>query len=518
MKTKEPRTLVPMRSVGTRKIIALWFWVVLLALGRVPCPAHAEARPPRRSGGYLASSRSTRKAAAVKADWRHAWRETPEQTPPATSPGKTEGGAGRPQSDLPPPRDRAAPEVVPSPRGRPQTTLQFRMDDTDQGHWNLDQLTRLALENNPILRRARARVDSARGTALQAGIWSNPRWDTNNPEVIGAGLQQAYNAGFQLEIPVKGKKRLDRAAAMQQVREATFSAWSDRYDVLQSVREQFYGLLIQQRRVAGLEEVVRVTAGARDAAKRLFDAEQVAETDVLLLALEMQKAEAALLQARTLLISDRRQLAAVVGLPGLPIAAVLGDPADRPPPFDDLFVRRYVASQNVDVLNSRAEVSRTSLLLTRARVEPWPNPYTGPAAQWGPLNLNQQFWMNGSFLIPTWNLNQGGIRAARWDNQVASADVGVTRNRLLDQAADALGRHRAALQLAEKIRTEIVPTAKRNFKLVQKGYRGGILPVFQFLEAQRSLFDANLSYIDALDDVWSSAATLGNLLQMEQFP
>jgi cobalt-zinc-cadmium efflux system outer membrane protein len=163
-------------------------------------------------------------------------------------------------------------------------------------------------------------------------------------------------------------------------------------------------------------------------------------------------------------------------------------------------------------------VNRTSLLLTRARVEPWPNPTTGPAAQWGPLNLNQQFWMNGTFNIPTWDFNQGGIGAARADNRGAAADVGVTQNRLLDQAADALGRHRAAVQVAAKIRTDILPAARRNLELVRTGYRIGLIPVFQYYQTQRSLFDANLSYIDALDDVWNSAALLGNLLQLEQFP
>ncbi|HEV3022586.1 MAG TPA: TolC family protein, partial [Pirellulales bacterium] len=290
------------------------------------------------------------------------------------------------------------------------------------------------------------------------------------------------------------------------------------YDVLQSVREQFYGVLIQQRRMRGLEEVLRVTTGARDAAQRLYDNKQVAETDVLLLALEMQQADAALAQANALLIAKRRQLAAVVGLPGMPIGEVAGDPDGPPPPFDDIYVRRFVAQQNVDVLNARAEVSRTRVVLARAQSEPYPNPTVGPAAQWGPLNTNQQFWLNIYCNIPVWDFNQGGISSARWEIRRAAADVGVTQNRLLDQAADALGRHRAAVQLAEKIRTEILPTAQRNFELVERGYRLGILPVFQFLEAQRSLFDANLSYIDALEDVWSSAAQLGNLLQLEQYP
>jgi cobalt-zinc-cadmium efflux system outer membrane protein len=389
---------------------------------------------------------------------------------------------------------------------------------TAEGNWNLEQLTELALENNPVIRRARSRIEAARGVAWQAGIWANPRWDTNNPYVLFAGLQQAYNAGFTQEFFVKGKKRLDREAAMQQVRETTFAALSDRYDVLQSVREQFYGVLIQQRRVRGLEEVLRVTTGARDAAQRLYDNQQVAETDVLLLALEMQKTDAALAQANAQLIAKRRQLAAVVGLPGMPIGEVAGDPAGPPPPFDGMDVRRFVAQQNVDVLNARAEVLRTSVVLERAQAEPYPNPIVGPAAQWGPLNTNQQFWLNIYCNIPVWDFNQGGISSARWDTRRASADVGVTQNRLLEQAADALGRHRAAVQLAEKIRAEILPTARRNFELVERGYRGGILPVFQFLEAQRSLFDANLSYIDALEDVWSSAAQLGNLLQLEQYP
>jgi outer membrane protein TolC len=42
--------------------------------------------------------------------------------------------------------------------------------------------------------------------------------------------------------------------------------------------------------------------------------------------------------------------------------------------------------------------------------------------------------------------------------------------------------------------------------------------VAQVFQAQQALFQANLDYVDALDDVWSSAAELGNLLQLEEFP
>ncbi|HUY34874.1 MAG TPA: TolC family protein [Pirellulales bacterium] len=414
---------------------------------------------------------------------------------------------------------RATPEPLAAPL-EPLAPRRPRTNPPPSGDWNLERLTRLALDDHPIVRRARWRITEARGAALQAGLWANPRWDTNNPQVLGVGMNNAYNAGFQTEIPVKGKKRLDREAAQQLAREAELAALSDRYDVLQAVRRQFYAALAQQRRVVVSRELVRIAQGARDAAQRMFKAGLVAETDVLLLTLELQKAESELLQAETLLVGRRRQLAAAVARPDLAIGELLGDLAGEPPRFDDRYVLEFVATQNVDVLSAQTDINRRRILLRRAQVEPYPNLYSGPSQQWGvPAHSpNNQFWYNFAFNITLWDRNQGNIRAAEANIVDATASVPATQNKLLKQAADALGRHRAALQSAERIRVNILPIALRNQELVQSGYRNGLMPVAQLFQAQRALFEANLQYIDSLEDVWSSAAELGNLLQLEQFP
>ncbi|HVC93068.1 MAG TPA: TolC family protein [Pirellulales bacterium] len=421
------------------------------------------------------------------------------------------------QERIPP--GRAVPESIRVPL-EPSTPWREEGDQRVSEGWNLERLTNLALDDHPVLRRARSRVAEARGKALQAGLWANPRWDTNNPQVLGVGNQNAYNAGFQTEVPVKGKKRLDREAAQRLVREAEYGALSDRYDVLQAVRRQFYAALAQQRRVAVSQELVRIATGARDAAQTMFKAGLVAETDVLLLTLELQKTETELLEARTLLIGRRRQLAAAVARPDLPLGDLTGDLAGSPPRFDDRDVYQFVATQNVDVLSAETEVARTRILLRRAQVEPYPNLYSGPSQQWGvpSHSPNNQFWYNFAFNITLWDRNQGNVRAAEANIVDATATVPATQNKLIKQAADALGRHRAALQGAERIRLNVLPTARRNQELVQRGYREGLLPVAQVFQAQRALFQANLDYINALDDVWSSAAELGNLLQLEQFP
>ncbi|HEV3024172.1 MAG TPA: TolC family protein, partial [Pirellulales bacterium] len=202
----------------------------------------------------------------------------------------------------------------------------------------------------------------------------------------------------------------------------------------------------------------------------------------------------------------------------LPISQLRGELAGPAPSFDDAYVRQFVAERNVDVLNARTEVSRGRILQRRAEIEPIPNLYTGPATAWFPSAQGTQFWYNLQFNIPVWDRNQGNIRSARAYVGDAAAAVQVTQNGLIFQAADVLSRHRAAVQRAQRIEGAILPTARRNQQLVERGYRAGLFDVTRVLQAQRALFEANDDYIDALQEVWSTAADLGNLLQLERFP
>ena len=147
-----------------------------------------------------------------------------------------------------PPGTATRNEMSPAP-GVSSRRVQTPFGPGADGSITLNQASELAIQYNPILRSAAAQIESARGQAVQAGLWNNPRWDTNNPQVLASGPNNQYNAGFQLEIPVAGKKRLDRGAVEQQVRQAVFDYRTDRMNMLTSVRQQFYGLLAQQRRV-----------------------------------------------------------------------------------------------------------------------------------------------------------------------------------------------------------------------------------------------------------------------------
>ena len=110
-------------------------------------------------------------------------------------------------------------------------------------------------------------------------------FDTNNPQVFN-GTNSLFNVGFQQPILVKGKFRLQKAAANQMVEQKQFSLVSDRFDMLAAVRQQFYTVLAAERRVQVLTELLGISAGSLKAAEGRVQAGEGTLPEVLLLRTE----------------------------------------------------------------------------------------------------------------------------------------------------------------------------------------------------------------------------------------
>jgi cobalt-zinc-cadmium efflux system outer membrane protein len=380
----------------------------------------------------------------------------------------------------------------------------------------LRRLEELADQYNPILPRDRAQIDAARGTATQAGMWNNPRFDTNNPQVFN-GRTTLLNVGFQQEIPVMGKKRLDQAAGNEVARQQEFSLAQDRFNLFTSIRQQFYQVLADQRRIQVLTEMVQILRRSFETGQKKRKAGEASEADVLALRLDWQRAEANLLSTRALLDSDRKQLGDLVGIPGLVQGDVLGELSGDYPVFDEEQLKRFVTTQNTQILIAQAVIAQTKLQLRRAEVEPFPNPYLGPAYQYGLLPGAEQFWFNIQFDIPVLNRNQGGIRAARGNLKAAEGNLTTIQYNLLNQAHNLIGQYRAAREVVRKFESDILPNARELLRLAQEGYGKGLTDLGTFLQFQRSLVQANSDYLDALLNLWTNAVQLAGLLQLEKF-
>ena len=65
----------------------------------------------------------------------------------------------------------------------------------------------------------------------------------------------------------------------------------------------------------------------------------------------------------------------------------------------------------------------------------------------------------------------------------------------------------------EKYRKDILPNAQESLKLTTMGYQQGQLSYLSLLTTQRTYFQTNVTYLEAIRDLRMAAATIeGNLL------
>lgn len=380
----------------------------------------------------------------------------------------------------------------------------------------LEQLAALAQENSPKLRVAAEEIERTRGHAIQAGLWPNPTASTGSPQVAGSDSQ--YFAFLSQEIITAGKLRLSRAAAVQEVVKAELAFVRARFDLLTQVRQQFYVVLAGQRRVEILKTLVDIAQKSKETATRLENAGEGSRTDVLLLEIELQRATLGLENAETILEADRRQLAAFIGMPQLVIESVAGDLVAPVLEHDEDELRGTMLEVNALAIAAQVEIHRSRILLRRSRVEPIPNPRFMGGFQYSVTPLNNQAIFQVDLPIPVFDRNQGNIRSARAAVGKSVAALGDVENELVALLADSLGRFRAACQQVTRYEKEILPAARDAQAITQRGYVQGQFDFLRLLQAQRTLVEADLGYVNSQADRWTTAAEIAGLLQEERFP
>lgn len=385
------------------------------------------------------------------------------------------------------------------------------------GGLTLDVLVNLADSYHPRLTSAFQRIQAAEGRAIQTGLYPNPKLAASSPQI--AGNQSQYNTFVSQEFVTAGKLKLSVAAVQREVDQARFAWQQERFLILTDLRQKFYATLTAQRRVQILERLVQIAERSRENAQNLLKAGEGSRGDVLLLEIELRRAEVALKNAHTIYGIGRQQLALLVAVPDLTIDSVAGDLEAATRSYDVEQVRLEVASINPQANIARLEIDRMSFLLQRASVEPIPNVEImgGYQRQVGIPAMDQGLFQVTT-TIPLWNRNQGNIFTTQAELAGARADLQRVELQLGIAAADAVASFQTASQLVGQYDTEILPKARETLELTQNAYKQGQIDFLRLLQSQKTLLDAELARIEAQEQRWVSAAALAGLLQEEAFP
>lgn len=380
--------------------------------------------------------------------------------------------------------------------------------------FSLDECESIALQNNPALAEASARVSAANGNWQQVGLRPNPVIGYSGQQ-LGSGGAANQNGGYIAQEFVRGNKLgLNREVAAWRVQKAEQQLAASRQRVITDVRIGYYDVLIAQRRRDLSQNLVRISVEGQTAAESLFKAEEVSEADPLRARVETETAKILLQTATNQYAAAWRRLAAVMGTPEMSPQPLTGELNAEHLTLTWQDTLQRILSESPEIGAANAEVEAARWAIQRACAEVVPNLEVQAVIQddrgTGSTNANVQV----TFPLPLWNRNQGGIQQARGEAAAAERAVNRLAMDLQTRLATAFQKFESAKNQVEQYSQEggILDSTERSLTLVRKGYQVDEFGVLDLLSAQRTYFQTNLTYLDAQQELWTSATEIQGLL------
>jgi cobalt-zinc-cadmium efflux system outer membrane protein len=409
--------------------------------------------------------------------------------------------------DLPPLGDD--PPFPPGPEGRPLT---------------LADLQKLAVANSPLIKQATARVVEARGNALQVGLPPNPTVGLEI-DTFGTTGGAGYMGGFVDQvIKTANKLQLARASASCDVRSAELDLFKAQTDLATRIRGYYFAVLVAEESIRLNRALVKFTAEVyqlqRDALLYGF---AVYYEPVYLRALAVQ-ARTALLQARNRRTAAWKQLAAAMGLPGMPPTQLAGRIDVPVPALEYSKVMARMMARHSSLASTEASVQKAKFDLELARRIPIPDvevkallqkDRTGPPHELaGSLTV--------SVPVPVWNANQGAIMQAQAVLARQNEEAHRVRTELTSTLTDAFERYQNGQMMLAYYRDLVLPDLVRVYRATYARWKqdpGGAPGISNppgisdIVVAQQNLATSVATYITTLGQLWQAVVDVTDLLQ-----
>jgi len=392
----------------------------------------------------------------------------------------------------------------------------------------LEDLEAMALQRNPTLAQADAAIRAAQGRRKQAGLFPNPVAGYFLEEFAFRSPGETAEQGVFIEqtIPLGGKLSKARRVVEHEENQATTLAEAQRMRVTNSIHLLYYETLGAQRLVELRDDLSQLAREAVEITKELSNVGQADRPDQLEIEIEAERAEIEFLKAQNEWTQSWNALMVMVGSPGLPPARLAGNLEEELPKLNDGEFLLLLQNNSPQMKVAVIEVLRANAVLERARAERIPDLFLRGGLGYNyerfepvvPSLAGQRKGLEGRFevgvTVPIFNRNQGGIAAAQAEYDIAHSELDRLRLSLTSHFNAGLREYRNAQQVVERYRTQVVPRAREAYRTYLANFRQMAAAYPQVLIAQRTLFQVEVEYAQALVQLRESVVRLrGYLLE-----
>ncbi len=379
----------------------------------------------------------------------------------------------------------------------------------------LAQALALALEKNPELVASSADIRAAEARRVQVSRLPNPELEVEVENVAGSGEfsgTDAAEATLQLSqlIELGGKRgQRTRAAALERdVAQLDYDAL--RLDVWRRVTQEFVAVLQAQRRLELAEQALALTEKFAPAAQRRVEAGAASPVELTRFNLQTATARNDREQARQNLSAARKRLAAFWGSAEPQFERATGDLEKLPtvPPPAQAADR---LSQTPSVRRWEQEQARRQAAVALERANAFPDVTVGAGVRHFNEPGENAAVLGLSVPLPLFHRNQGALAEARANSEKADAEQRAALVQRRSAVALAYESLAAAQAQITTLRETILPQAQEAFDAVNEGYSAGRFSYLEVVDAQNTLIESKLRFIEALATAQQAVAEIEGL-------
>lgn len=368
---------------------------------------------------------------------------------------------------------------------------------------SLNDAIQLALEASPSVKGAEADYGAAIGERRQASEFLNPTIGFDAENISGNGIYSGTDgaeltAGLSQTIEIGGKRSARIKAADHGQVIANYGQLAARLNLVRDVKATFAN-------TAAAQEEASIAADQAKMARTVY--QTVNKRVNAAAAPIVQRNKAKILMANADLVAERYKgqkeaalkMLGALWSDGQLVSVDTAEFYKIEKPTFSADVQKLL-QETIDYKQKSASAEQARSLLDLEQANAIPNPTFGVGVRDFRATSDQALIASVSFPLPVFNMNRGNIEKARHLAVKADTD----RQKLLLDGQVSLAERNQRLQnawlTASRIKATILPEAQEAFKQAQYGYNAGKFPYLEVLDAQRTLVDTRLAYIQSLRD------------------
>lgn len=371
-----------------------------------------------------------------------------------------------------------------------------------------------ALAQSPRLKGFDSGVAAAQGERQQAGAWYNPTIGVDAENVSGNGPYKGFSSaeltyGVTQQFQIGGKISAREDIAGKGLEMASLDKQAAALDIIRDVTTAY-------AEVVAAEENARLAREQKDLANDVL--KSVSTRVSAAAAPLMQKSRAEVERASAAIALDkatresqiaRKKMAALMGEESF--TQTIDTTAFYTITKPDLASLEDKLKGNPDLVRLDSSFAQAKARLDLEKANAIPDPQVNVGVRDFRDSGDRAFIVGVSLPIPILNANRGNIAKARSEVSRAEQDnrqFALNTNAELTQAVE---RMENTYMQAETLKSEILPSADKAFRLAREGYGLGRFPYLEVLDAQRSLFGVKQQHIDAIRDFHTAKAQVQRL-------